>query len=128
MVASAFSPLAPQNVISAFVMKIPKEGPRYVPLSFDFTQYVTFGVDMMLLKQQGHISSIQGLWIDNSANTAPVTIDTGQGQKISIPAGYQAYMPIVLNDNPKFNVSSTGTACQMQAFNWPVFPQVWKAS
>jgi hypothetical protein len=127
MVAAAYSPMAPQNVLTAFTMKIPKEGPRYVPLAFDFTQFVTYGVDIMLLKQNGHISSIQGLYIDNSTNTAAVSISTGQGQTITVPPGYQAYLPIVLNDNPKFTVTSTGTECEMLALNWPVFPQVWNA-
>lgn len=124
----ATTSISPLNAIAAYTLKTPPEGPRYVPLNFDFTAFTTWGVDLMMLTQQKHMSSVQSLYVDNSANNAAVEIDNGQGQTLIVPAGYQAYLPIILNDNPKFNVSSTGTSCQMLAMNFMTFPFVWNTA
>jgi hypothetical protein len=118
-----------QNTLSALPSwnnKLPPEGPRFIPLSFAFTVATEWSVDLMQLQQQGKISTLQAFYIDNSTNTAPVTITMGLGgQVITLAAGQQAYMTCLINNVPKFTVSSTGSGANVFALNFPVTNAVW---
>jgi len=127
MAAAPLTNVSPTNILNALYAKQPTEGPRYLPSTFDFTEYVTWVVDYTLVTQNHQVSSIQALYIDNSNNSAAVTFSTSGGQIITIPAGAQAYMPIILNDTPRFNVTSTGTKCIILALNFAVLPCVWQS-
>jgi hypothetical protein len=108
--------------------KVPKEGPQSVAINYDFSAGVqSYTTDMQLIKQQGKISMVQSVYIDNASNTQPVVLTVaGIGQQISVPANFQGIFPVLVTGQPVFNVSSTGNGksniyfCNVQqaAFMW----------
>jgi len=110
-------------------------GPRAIPLVFDFTASGSNGAaivtDFTLEEQNGLIGSIQGIFIDNSANPANNFTITfpNCGQKISIPKNSQAIMPIWEPTPLRVTASSAGLVLVPCLFlNMPVAPVVWTAS
>ena len=110
-------------------------GPRQIPLVFDFTAAGSNGAaiagDFTLEEQNGLIGSIQGIFIDNSANPANQFTITFPicGQKISIPKNSQAIMPIFEPTPLRFLAASAGLVLvPCQFLNMPVAPAVWVAS
>lgn len=118
-----------QNTLSALPSwnnKLPPEGPRFIPLNFDFSVATSWTVDLMQLQQQGKISTLQAFYVDNSSNTAAVTITMGLGgQIITVPTGAQGYVTCLVNNVPKFTVSSTGSTANIFALNFPVTNAIW---
>lgn len=90
--------------------KIPREGPAYVPVNYDFsggTQAYT--TDMTSIKQAGKISAIQSVFIDNANNSQPVVLKvSGTNQSISVPANFQGVFPILVTGQALFTITSTG--------------------
>ena len=60
--------------VPVFAALIPREGPKAVPLPFDFTAYASQSVDLLDLQQRGLISAVQAVFVDNSANSAALVI------------------------------------------------------
>jgi len=123
------NPLA-YAVFPSFNNKTPKEGPRYIPMTFDFTEADTWDVDLMQIQQQGKISTLQAFYVDNSVNTEELTITMGLGgQVIKVQPGYQGYMTALVNNVPKFSVSSPGgVSAIVFALNFPVVNDLWAAA
>lgn len=103
-------------------------GRRAIPVLIDFSLGASFKLDLSALQQAGAMDSVQTLYVDNSANTAALTITMGlTNQKIIIPANAQAYIPI-LQGNPPVIVFSvpTGTpVVNIDALNFFVPPYIW---
>jgi len=88
---------------------IPKEGPKTIPYKLDFTAAQSILVDMSQQNLMEQISFVQGVYIDNSGNTAAlVLISQGSNQVVSCPAGAQGYFPLLATLPNKFLVSTTG--------------------
>lgn len=107
---------------------IPTEGPRDLPLLFDWSLGTTFQLDLQQQVQNGQFSRAQTLFIDNSANTnGPVTIAWhGTGQIIQVPPGWQGYTPVLSTQRPFADVSSTGTGkTSIHVLNIPISPGMW---
>ena len=118
----------PVGILQAFLNKAPKEGPRYVPMAISFATTTVWSVDLTPYVTQGKLSAIQCFFIDNSQNTAPVQVEMGVGgQTIQLDAGQQGWVSALLNNNPQFIVSSTGTSCEIFACNFQMFNAVWYA-
>jgi hypothetical protein len=108
--------------------KIPKEGPRCIPLNLDFSSQASYGVDLTQAIQQAQVSLIQSAFIDNSGNTSTlvITID-GTGQQITFPASSQGYLMLLCRRVPKFTFASAGSVkvtillsnIAMQGMIWP---------
>lgn len=107
----------------------PPEGPRTIPLSLNFSQFDTWLLDLVLIRQQAKLTRCQGLFIDNSANTQALTIHTDlANQQVIVPAGWQGYSNILCNDTPNLKFSSAGgsnatvhlTNFRVSDFLWPV--------
>lgn len=124
------SDVSAYGVFPSFNNKTPKEGPRYIPMTFDFSSTDTWDVDMMQLQQAGKISTLQAFYIDNSVNTVELTITLGLGgQVIKVQPGYQGYMTALVNNAPKFSVSSPGgVSAIVFALNFPVVNDLWPAA
>lgn len=120
----------PQSILQAFLNKSPKEGPRYVPMAFNFSSTTSWGVDLTPYVQGGQLSAVQSFFIDNSQNDEPVEISMGigGGQTIQLDAGQQGWVSCLLNNNPQFTVSSTGTSAIVFACNFQMFNAVWYAN
>lgn len=79
---------------------------------------------------QNHISQLQGVYIDNSANAQTVTIQVqGTQQKVSIGANRQAYLPLLIPPGQEaFTFTSTGGVLVPLFFlNVPMPTAVWAA-
>lgn len=89
----------------------PNKTPKIIPLNVDLTVGQNVIVDLTQQQQSGQIGPIQTIYINNSANTQPVTVLANVSNiSYTIEAGDQAILPFFLpNTAPKFNVLSTGS-------------------
>lgn len=116
--------------LRAYLGTIPKEGPQVIPFIFDFSVQSNYEIDLTLIAQQGKISGVQGLYIDNASNDQPISILTSIiNQTVTIPSQSQAYLPCLVSNQVKLTVTSanaTGIATVM-LLNFPVAAGVWDA-
>lgn len=103
-----------------FAGSIPVEGPKALPLLFSWATQNSYAVDFTMITGQGAgmpLSGVQSLFVDNGSNNGAVVItDSVLGQSVSISAGYQAFVPILVSDQSKFVVTSVGSAFSKIAF------------
>lgn len=115
------------TILGSYNAMVPAEGPKVVPVIAQLQANQAVTIDLSQLQQQGKISFIQGLMVDNSLNAQPVTV-TSQAfnQKILVPAGAQAVLPIFVINPPVFIAASTGGVnVPLFFFNIPLPAQVW---
>jgi hypothetical protein len=106
--SQSLSTNAATNSVTVLNALVPPEGPKCVPTPLDFRTASTAVVDFTLATMQAKITTIQAIWVDNSANGAAVTIQSeALSQNIVIPAGYQCSVPVAATNRPKFLVSTT---------------------
>lgn len=109
---------------------IPRIGPKSVPLSFDFSVAGNYSVDLSLQIASGAFDKAQSLFVDNSGNTAAVTLSfSGMSQNIIIPPSSQGYVPVLAGQTAQGAVSSTGNGKTIvHILNFPVGPGIWSAT
>lgn len=116
----------------AYNMVLPPEGCKVFSFKLDFTAGNTQQLDFTLAVQQGFITQIQGLFVDNSLNANPLFITTDQiGQVIEFPPFSQGYMPVFVSDSVKLKfvtVQAVALFVPVQVTNVPVQPQIWSVS
>ena len=115
------------TILGSYNAMVPKEGPKVVPVNAQLASNQSVIIDLTQLQQQGKISFIQGLMVDNSQSTAAITI-TSQAfnQNIVVPAGAQAILPVFVINPPVFIATSTGGKnIPLFFFNIPLPAQVW---
>ena len=113
-----------------FNAQVPKEGPKALSIVAPFTTAIqSFDVNLLLTQTQLYMSLVQAAFIDNSANSAAVSITIEQlGQTVTVPANSQAYLPLLVTKNSKLVISSpvTGDVNVTVIFlNVPVPAAVW---
>lgn len=129
---------APQNALqnpSAMAIAnqhFPDEGPKAVPLGpFNFSTAATYNIDLTVGQQQGRISVVQNLFIDNAGNTSNCVVTCQQtGQSITAAPLTQGFYPILAAQPIKFQVTSAGSVnfnVVIYAINVPIAPAVWSA-
>jgi hypothetical protein len=97
----------------------------------DFTVAPIQQVDLTLPAQQGAISGIQTLYIDNSTNDVAVVVRVqATNQRLPIGAGQAGYFPIMAaSSSLKFTFDGTGSTVGTQVFvallNVPVGAVDW---
>lgn len=119
------------SIFGVYNAMVPKEGPKIIPVSAQLlAPNTSVLLDFSSLQQQGKISFIQGVMVDNSGNASPLTIQSQtMNQKIVIPAGAQAILPLFVTNPPVFLVSSVGgVQVPLFFFNIPLPAQVWNAA
>jgi hypothetical protein len=95
--------------VPIFNALVPREGPRAIPLSFDFSVQSLYSVDFSQAVSQGQISMVQSAFIDNSENAATVILTIpSSGQVIKFPASSQGFITLYSANPPRFTVSSSG--------------------
>lgn len=121
-------PNATSYIFDTLNNKFPCEGPRVVQCVCDFTSASSYDVDLKTLVQQGKISEVQSLFVDNADNSAPLVFNmSGSGQRVIIPAYSQAYIAVLLNQ-AQFNVTTSNPLLvNIYAQNFPVQNCVWSA-
>lgn len=109
---------------------MPGEGPKMVPVPTDFTLNDSYEVDLSNFVQMGRISMVQSIYVDNADGAVAITILVELGsQRLIVPAGEQAYLPILVPNPIKLTISSPGGASSAVVFliNFPIPPELWGA-
>lgn len=108
---------------------LPKAGPIAYPFKLDFTAKAEQVVDMTPEISAGHIDFISGVYVDNGANADALSIEVASiGQVVRIPAGKQAYMPLLVTDAPMLTMRTTPNNALIIPFfalNFPVWPIIF---
>lgn len=110
--------------------RVPKEGPRSISITYDFSAGVqSYQTDMTSVKQLGKITALQSVFIDNSVNTQPIVLTVaGTNQSISVPANYQGVFPLFVGGQALFTVTSTGNKqATIQYCNVEQSASLWQA-
>lgn len=124
-----------QNLVGYRVFNglLPGDLPKSVAVVLDFTQNLSYDVELEVATETGRIPFVQSVFIDNSANIGKLSVTFGESQQtIVCPALYQGYFP-VLAPSTKFTASLAGgakttqtTICllsmPMPAATWPTLP------
>lgn len=117
------------NRFGTFNAVLPKEGPQVYPCNLDFR---TAGEQTLDFSQEiiaEHVSYISGFYVDNSANANDLVISVATtNQSIRIPAGKQAYMPVLAPSTAEFTFTTDAAAdltVPVFACNFPVWPCVF---
>jgi hypothetical protein len=102
----------------------PKEGSRAVSLAYNWTNQISYNEDLSQLVARGVETSIQGMFVDNSAGQATVNIlIEGSGQQIIIPSQYQGLFPVFFSGAPSFQItagsSNAGAVTRIILLNVP---------
>lgn len=97
------------SILGGFNTRTPAGGPKVLPVRLDFTSSQAINVDLGQVNTLGKIGFVQSAYIDNSGNTASLTlVGSLLGQKIIVPAGAQMFTPLLLPNPPQMVASSTG--------------------
>lgn len=113
-----------------FYNEKPAAGPRVLPLNLDFSSISSIAINLKLSFDMNVIEYVQGIFIDNSSNTAQFTIQSSiSKQLLAVPAGCQALLPFFAPNAPDFTAISTGgVIVPVQFLTFAVQPCVWSAS
>lgn len=108
----------------------PAEGPAVVPYNLDFTTQSTYNVDLSNLFNLKYLSAVLTVFVDNSKNSAAVTITTPDSQTSLVwPPYSQGYLPVLQGVSLKFQVQTSGAFIVPMTFlNFPVAPSVWSVN
>lgn len=120
----------PGTPLSVTLGHSPKEGAKAFPQSYNFALGATFTLDMTSAQFTAKLSVVQGIFIDNSANNAAMTVNSsGFSQTISLGAGWQGYLPIVTGERNVFTITSAGSGIATIIYlNYPVPFGLWPAA
>lgn len=112
-----------------FNMVLPKEGAKAYPINLDFRATGKVVIDFTLQVQQGFVSFIQSVYIDNSLNPSPLKVTcSATNHNIKIPANSQGYFPLFLTSDPVITFETqedNNLIVPIVATNVPVTPYVW---
>lgn len=108
---------------------LPSKGPKVYPFTLDFRTLAEQDLDFSVEITGGFIDYISGCFVDNRLNVNPLVIKTQSvGQAVSIPAGKQAYMPLLVTDAAQLQITTIIANNLLVPFfvmNFPVQPFVW---
>lgn len=112
-------------------LRVPKEGPKVIPVQLLFqTNAVTeLDLDLLSMIQQNKISMIQAAYIDNGRNGSPLTIIIGSSQmNVTVNPNTQTFTPLFLPNPAKLIFQSAGNIDDIfvHLLNFPVSPAQWK--
>jgi hypothetical protein len=99
-------------------------------VEFDFpTLGQNIDVDLQPIQLLGDLSSVQALYIDNSANTSPLVITcNGTNQRIVIPPQSCGYVHLLVINPAQFLFHTTGAfVVPVQFLNYFVPTFIWSA-
>lgn len=84
-------------------------------------------VDLKTATNLQRVRDVQGIFVDNSAGTSTLTITTIAGQNVSIPAAYQALMPLYLSADNTITFNGNGTI-KVTLLNFRTAAAVWPST
>jgi hypothetical protein len=125
------TPVTPSQFFTTYNFDVPCEGAKVIPLQLDFSAFLEFDVDLSTFTNQGKISMVQSLFIDNSASGAAmeVVIDPfGINQTIVTNPNTQGYFPILAPNPTKIKfICASGIVQRVHLINVPIAGVVWAA-
>lgn len=117
-------------VLNALTGSLPCEGAKALPYVMDFSLAGEYDFDLTQQQQQGQFTTLQGFFIDNSANSDTVTITCNvTDQPIIVPPNSQGYYSMLMTTPPKFTAVSSGAVqVYIALMNFYIPPTVWKVT
>ncbi len=110
-------PFQIQQPLPIHYSKALHEVPKCVPVNLDWTTSASESIDLTTLQNAGRVNNIRSLFIDNSTNNGSILVTvSGTSQAISLGAGYQGYFPLLVSDQAKFVISTTGSLTSIVEF------------
>lgn len=108
---------------------VPAGGPKCVPANVDFSNAASVTLDGQQIVNQGKIEYLQGVYVDNSSNTATLSLTMSTtGQVIKVAPKTQGYFAIMVPDPPQIvaaTVQAANLVIPMFFYNVPIQPAVW---
>ena len=104
------------------------EGRKVIPFTINFATAETAAIDLTNTFQQNSISAVQSMFVDASSAGQEVVFDYGaENQKVIVPAGAQAYMPVMQTNPPRFTVTCNdgNFILNLLLMNFFVPPYIW---
>lgn len=110
-----------------FNQLVPKEGPKTVPFTFDFTAQNQYLIDLQNQQSRSFISIVQSIYVRNPGTVTVTIIFDVAGQQIDFPPQSAGYLPVLVTNPPRFSVTSSGGASnvQLQLLNVPMPAAIW---
>lgn len=114
---------------------VPSEGPKCVPLTFDFSVAGSYSLDYQNMQARGFLSLVQCLFVDNSNNNAALLVlVNGTGQLLKVDAFTQGYYPVMVPSPIRLTFTTpinaalggtTGTPLAVWMLNIPMAGSHW---
>lgn len=106
-----------------------KNGPKGIPALLNFTLGTSFDLDLSQIIAAGFLDNVQTIYVDNSGNSNAFNITCSvSSQVLTVPAGAQAYLPLLQPSPAKLNFSTGGTpTITIQLLNFYLPPIVWSS-
>ena len=107
---------------------MPEGGARAIGFSLDFINFQTNIIDFTYAYENTQFKEVMGVFVDNSANPQPLTIQAQQQpfEKIVVPPFAQGTFAVIAPIRPKFTLSTNGSVIVGVVFtNIPLSAEVW---
>jgi len=107
------------------------EKPTSVAIAQNFLGVDEASVNLYQLREAQRITAVRGCFFDNARNNTNVLLTAlNTGQTLVFPLRTQGYMPLLLNENAEFTLSTvSGTGLfKMTLLNFIVQPYLWSAT
>jgi hypothetical protein len=120
----------PYNAQPVMLGATPKEGPKSVAWSVDFTSVQQYMFDLTSIQMGTGISMVQTLYVDNSQASVPfIMLVSTTNQRVEIPPYSCAYVPLVATNKLAVTMqSSSGLVIPIQALNIAMNAAVWSVN
>jgi hypothetical protein len=103
--------------------------PKAVPITLDVSNSKLAIIDLTQLIQQGRIDGVQTVFVDNTTNSEPFSLQVqGLAQTLIVPPQAQAYLPILARVPTQiicYSLNSSASAVPLVLLNVPMPAAVW---
>lgn len=117
------------NFFSVNNVVIPRDGPRCVSATLDFSSQNTIEIEGLLITTLGVMDYIQGMYIDNGDNPDPISFIAQQTrQRITCPPFSQGYYALLITNPPTITATTSAEAdkkIKVHFYNVPIQSQTW---
>jgi hypothetical protein len=102
---------------------------KTIPQQPQLLANIPFEIDLTNAQSRGVIDQIQSAWIDNSAGTGSLTLNTGvANQAVIVPPGWQGWYPLLVSNPPVITlIASANATPKIQLCNVPMPAASWPA-
>ena len=122
------SQIAPRQIpVNNGLAPTEDQGPRALFVSLALSANVPFSDDLTIETENGTISNVQAVYIDNSYSGSGIfSLSLDSGQVITVKANTQGYFPIFTHAQVRYTAQTAGTSTVKLTFlNFPLDPSQW---